>query len=111
MTIEPGERVRLRMTIRSDAARLFVSAMLVYGVFWNPWLQSSMTWNLLDTAVSFLDSGRWDLQFSTLYDEIDTLELNGRVVAAAPPGLAVLIMPVYLGWRAIIGTVDTVESF
>ncbi len=99
------------MKLRSDAARIFLTAQLIYAAFWNPWLQSSMAWNLLDTAVSFLDSGRWELQYSALYDGIDTLVVNGRVVAAAPPGLAVLIMPMYWGWRSIIGTVDTVESF
>ena len=99
------------MIFHSDARRIFVTAWLVYAAFWNPWLQSSMTWNLLDTAVSFLDSGRWSLQYSMLYDGIDTFEVKERVLAAAPPGLAALIMPVYLGWRSIIGAVDTVESF
>lgn len=99
------------MKLRTDAARIFLTAVLIYAAFWNPWLQSSMAWNLLDTAVSFSDSGRWDLKYSALYNGIDTFAVKGRVVAAAPPGLAVLIVPVYLGWRSIIGTVDTVESF
>ena len=99
------------MSVRTDAARIFLTAWLAYAAFWNPWLQSSMTANFLDAAVSFVDTGRWEMAHPQFYEGKDTATINGRVVSAEPPGTAVLIMPLYLGWRFLVGPVDTPEAF
>jgi hypothetical protein len=99
------------MKLRTDAARIFLTAVLIYAAFWNPWLQSSMGWNSLDTTVSLLDGGRWDSVHFELYDRMDTITFEGRVFSTQPPGLAVLMMPMYLVWREIAGPVETVEEF
>lgn len=101
----------LRIGRQTDSTRIFITAWLVYAVFWNPWLQSSMTFNFLDTAVSFVDTGRWAVAHPQLYKWFDTATLPGRVVSAEPPGVAVLLLPFYWGWRALFGLVDTVETF
>ena len=95
----------------SDARRIFVTAWLVYAAFWNPWLQSSMTFNFLDTAVSFAETGRWELLHADFYEGKDTVTVNGRIVSALPPGMAVLTLPVYLLWRVVIGPIQSVDAF
>jgi hypothetical protein len=88
-----------------------VTALLVYATFWNPWLQSSMTWNLLDASVSFVETGRWEMAHPSFYEWKDTATAGGRVVSAEPPGLAVLLVPFYLPWRALVGPVDRPAAF
>jgi len=95
----------------SDARRIFVTAWLVYAAFWNPWLQSSMTFNFLDAAVSFVDTGRWEMAHPQFYEGKDTVTVNGRVVSAHPPGVAVLLIPLYGLWHHTVGPVDTPEEF
>src|SRR5438445_1766841 len=97
----------LHEKFQDDAVRIFVTAWLVYAAFWNPWLQSSMTFNFLDAAVSFVDTGRWEMAHPQLYEGKDTATAKGRLVSAEPPGTAVLIMPFYLGWRFLVGQGDT----
>lgn len=94
-----------------DARRVFVTALLVYAVFWNPWLQYSHSWNFIDAAVSFVETGRWQMTHTDLYKATDTVTVGGRVVSAVPPGTAVLLVPPYLAWRAIVGPVSTREDF
>ena len=96
---------------QTDAVRIFVTAWLIYAVFWNPWLHSSMTWNFLDAAVSFVETGRWEMAHPHFYDWKDTVTVNGRVVSNHPPGVAVLVIPLYGFWRVIVGPVDTPEAF
>jgi hypothetical protein len=99
------------MSVQTDAARIFLTAWLVYAAFWNPWLQSSMTFNFLDAAVSFVDTGRWEMAHSDLYEKKDTVTVDGRIVSAHPPGVAVLLIPLYSLWRTTVGPVDTFEEF
>lgn len=102
----------LRAWVDSDEGRIFVSALLVYLAFWNPWLQSSMTWNFLDAAVSFADTGRWEMAHAGLYEGKDTATTReGRLVSAEPPGMAVLVLPVYLTWRTLAGPAETAGDF
>ena len=54
--------------LRSDAGRIFVTALLVYVAFWNPRLQFSNTDNFVDAAVSLVDTGRWELVHGRLSD-------------------------------------------
>ena len=96
---------------QTDAVRIFVTAWLIYAVFWNPWLHSSMTWNFLDAAVSFVDTGRWEMVHPHFYDGKDTVTVNGRVVSAHPPGVALLVIPLYGFWRVTVGPVDTPDEF
>ena len=99
------------MKPKTDSGRIFVTAILIYAAFWNPWLQSSMTWNLLDAAVSFVDTGRWEQAHPYLYAGWDTATARGRVISALPPGASVVIMPFYLLWRAVTGPADTQPAF
>jgi len=99
------------MGLRTDSGRIFLTAWLVYAAFWNPWLQSSMTWNFLDAAVSFVDTGRWEMAHPHFYDGKDTVTVNGRVVSAHPPGVAVFVIPLYGFWRVTVGPVDTPAEF
>jgi hypothetical protein len=90
--------------LRSDGARIFVTALLVYVVFWNPWLQFSNSDNFVDAAVSLVDTGRWELTYWRLYDGKDTATArDGRVVPGVPGATALLIVPVYAAWRLLGG--------
>src|SRR5213594_2182381 len=101
----------LHEKFQDDAVRIFVTAWLIYAAFWNPWLQSSMTYNFLDAAVSFVDTGRWEMAHPHFYDGKDTVTVNGRVVSAHPPGVALLVIPLYGFWRVTVGPVDTPDEF
>jgi hypothetical protein len=97
---------------RGDGARIFVTALLLYAAFWNPWLQFSNASNFLDTAVSFVDTGRWELAHAGVYDGKDTATArDGRVVPGVPVGTAVAVMPLYAVWRSVAGRVQTLEDF
>ena len=86
--------------LRSDAGRIFATALLVYVVFWNPRLQFSNSDNFVDAAVSLVDTGRWELAHWRLYDGKDTATArDGRVVPGVPFGTALLIAPLYGAWR------------
>ena len=88
--------------LRSDGARIFVTALLVYAVFWNPWLQFSNSDNFVDAAVSLVDTGRWSLTHWPLYEGKDTAtardgrkrrwqshrSMRSGVQRAAPPSTA-----------------------
>jgi hypothetical protein len=95
-----------------DGTRIFVTALLLYAAFWNPWLQFSNASNFLDTAVSFVDTGRWELAHASVYEGKDTATArDGRVVPGVPVGTAVAAMPLYAVWRALAGRVHTLEDF
>ena len=89
---------------RTDGGRIFVTAVLVYVAFWNPWLQFSNSDNFVDAAVSLVDTGRWELTHWRLYDGKDTAtSRDGRIVPGVPGATALLIAPVYAAWRALGG--------
>ena len=89
---------------RSDGARIFVTALLVYVAFWNPWLQFSNSDNFVDGAVSLVDTGRWELVHWRLYEGKDTATSRaGRVVPGVPFGTSLVIAPVYAVWRVAGG--------
>ena len=86
--------------IRADAGRIFVTALLVYVAFWNPWLQFSNTDNFVDGAVSLVDTGRWELVHWRLYEGKDNATArDGRVVPGVPFGMSLVIAPAYAAWR------------
>lgn len=92
------------IALRSDGARIFVTVLLVYVAFWNPWLQFSNSDNFVDAAVSLVDTGRWELAHWRLYDGKDTATArDGRVVPGVPFGTALVIAPLYATWRAAGG--------
>ncbi|HEV8584856.1 MAG TPA: hypothetical protein VGT02_07775 [Methylomirabilota bacterium] len=103
--LEPAAAPSLQITPRqTDGARVFVTALLVYLLFWNPWLQFSNSDNFVDAAVSFVDTGRWELVHWRLYEGKDTATArDGRVVPGVPPGTAAAIVPLYGAWRAAGG--------
>ena len=83
---------------------MFVTALLVYIAFWNPWLQFSNSDNFVDGAVSLVDTGRWELVHWRLYEGKDTATArDGRVVPGVAFGTSLLIAPVYAAWRAVGG--------
>jgi hypothetical protein len=98
------------IALRSDGARIFVTALLVYVAFWNPWLQFSNSDNFVDGAVSLVDTGRWELVHWRLYEGKDTATArDGRVVPGVPFGTSLVIAPLYAAWRGAGG--DAVEGW
>src|SRR5437879_320352 len=87
-TVRPGRRGDPAMT--HAGRRMFLMAVLVYAAFWNPRLDASMAWNFLDAGVSFVDTGRWMMAHSELYERVDTAAAAGGLVTGEPPGMAVL---------------------
>jgi hypothetical protein len=98
-------------TVAGDGRRLFVTASLVYAVCLNPLLANPMTWSSLDAAVSLVETGRWQVTHGALYGDMDVALAGDRPVLGPPPGLAVVLAPVYLAWRGVVGRVDTREAF
>jgi len=97
---------------RGDVGRATATALLVYALFWNPWLQFSNASNFLDAAVSYVDTGRWALAHADLYEAKDTATArDGRLVPGVPIGTALVIVPLYVAWRAVEGRVDTMDRF
>ena len=94
-----------------DRGRLFLTALLVYAACLNPLLANPMTWSSLDAAVSFVDTGRWQVAHGGLYGDMDVARADGRAVLGPPPGLAVTLVPVYLAWRGVAGPVESREAF
>ena len=94
-----------------DRRRLFLTALLVYALFLNPVLTNPMTWSALDAAGALVETGRWEVGRADLYGDVDVALSGSRKVAGPPPGLAVLLIPVYAGWRAVAGPVDTRERY
>ena len=92
------------IAVRSDAARICFTALVVYVAFWNPFLQFSNSNNFVDAAVSLVDTGRWDLVHWRLYEGKDTATArDGRVVPGVAGGTALLVAPLYALWRAAGG--------
>jgi hypothetical protein len=94
-----------------DRGRLFLTALLVYALFLNPVLVNPMTWTALDAAASLVETGRWQVTHGDLYGDMDVALAGSRKVVGPPPGLAVLLVPVYAAWRAVAGAVDSREAF
>jgi hypothetical protein len=91
-------------SLKTDAARLFVTVLLIYVAFWNPWLQFSNSDNFVDAAVSLVDTGRWELVHWRLYEGKDTATArDGRLVPGVPLGMALAIAPLYAAWRVAGG--------
>jgi hypothetical protein len=97
--------------LTADRGRLFFTALLVYALCLNPVLTNPMTWSALDAAVALVETGRWQVLHADLYGDMDIALSGSRKVAGPPPGLAVLLVPVSVVWRAAGGTVDTPERF
>jgi hypothetical protein len=94
-----------------DRGRLFLTAMLAYALFLNPVLTNPMTWSALDTAGALVETGRWQVVHADLYADMDVALAGARKVAGPPPGLAIILVPVYAAWRMLAGPVDTPERF
>jgi hypothetical protein len=97
--------------VPGDRRRLFLTGLLVYAVCLNPLLANPMTWSSLDAAVSFVDTGRWQVAHGALYGDMDVARAGDRPVLGPPPGLAVTLVPVYAAWRGVAGPVATREAF
>jgi hypothetical protein len=94
-----------------DRRRLFLTALLVYALFLTPVLTNPMTWSVLDAAGALVETGRWQVQHSDLYGDMDVALSGSRKVAGPPPGLAVVLVPIAAIWRGVVGPVDTAERF
>ena len=95
----------------TDGVRIFATAMLIYVVFLAPTLEGSMPWNYVDGAVSLVESGRWEVLHPDLYKFIDTAPARGRTVSGLPPGMALLLAPLYAVWRIVAGPAVTRDDF
>ena len=95
----------------SDRWRLVATALLVYAMCLNPVLHNPMTWSALDAAVSVVETGRWQVSHGDFYGDHDVAMAGPTKVAGPPPGLAFLLVPAYVVWRAVAGTVDTPAGF
>ncbi|HET7342852.1 MAG TPA: hypothetical protein VFL90_15415 [Methylomirabilota bacterium] len=96
---------------RADTARIFLTAWLVYLLFLNPMIPNSVAAALLDGAVSVVDTGHWEARHAVSYGGIDVARSGDRLVPGPPPGLAVLIVPVYAVWRLAVGPARTDADF
>jgi hypothetical protein len=94
-----------------ERARLFLTALVVYALCVNPMLLNPMTWTALDAASSLVETGRWQVRHADLYQDFDVAMAGARKVAGPPPGLAFVLVPTYVVWRAVAGPVATHESF
>lgn len=95
-----------------DSRRIALTCLLVYAAFLCPTFENSMTWNFLDTAVSFVDTGRWRLVHGELYRWADTVPVpGGGRVSTLPPGVPVLVVPVYAAWRTVLGPAESRSDF
>src|SRR2546422_9520626 len=97
----------LHEKFQDDAVRIFVTAWLIYAAFWNPWLQSSMTYNFLDAAVSFVDTGRWEMAHPHFYGGKENGTDQRRGCFAPPPRLASLFVPLFCFCRCTPGPCGT----
>ena len=97
--------------MNADRGRLLLTALLVYALFVNPALTNPMTWSALDAAGALVETGRWHVMHADLYGDMDIALSGTRKVAGPPPGLAILLVPVYAVWRAVAGVVDTTARF
>ena len=106
MSVSPSARA-----VSGDRGRLFLTASLVYALCLNPLLANPMTWSSLDAAVSFVETGRWQVSHGGLYGDMDVARAGERAVLGPPPGLAATLVPLYLAWRSVAGPVATREAF
>jgi hypothetical protein len=94
-----------------DRWRLVATGRLVYAMCRYPVLHNPMTWSALDAAVSVVETGRWQVSHGDFYGDHDVAMAGPTKVAGPPPGLAFLLVPAYVVWRAVAGTVDTPAGF
>ncbi|HEU5194282.1 MAG TPA: hypothetical protein VFW70_06040 [Methylomirabilota bacterium] len=85
--------------------------MAVYAVCLNPLLASPIAFASLDAAVSLVETGRWQITHGALYGDMDVALAGTTKVLGPPPGLALVLVPVYVLWRAAAGAVQTLAGF
>ena len=85
------------------ARRLFWTSVAVYTLFLNPYLQSSMTWNFLDLAVSLVETGYPYLAHAEEYGANDTARTAWGIASGEPLGPSLPVVPLYMILQGIWG--------
>jgi hypothetical protein len=80
-------------TERGFALRMFCSSCVVFVLFLNPYVQSSMTWNFLDLAASLVETGRPYLTHTTMYGGMDTARTPWGTASGEPLGPSLALLP------------------
>lgn len=88
---------------RGFALRLFWTSAAVYALFFNPYVQSSMTWNFLDLAASLLETGRPYLTHTPQYRAADTAWTPWGIASGEPLGPSLLLLPLLAVLRPALG--------
>lgn len=96
---------------RTTEARIFVTCWLIYLLFLNPKLQSSMAYNILDLAISFGDTGNVALRHAQAYGWGDTAFREGRYFSSQPPGASLAVLPLYLLAKPLLPLADEAQVF
>lgn len=88
---------------RGFAARLFCACVTVYAFYFNPYIQSSMTWNFMDLAASLVETGRPYLTQTGQYGAVDTARTVWGTASAEPLGPSLLLVPLYAILKVSLG--------
>lgn len=88
---------------RGFARRIFWTSAAVYVLFFNPYLQSSITANYLDLAASFIATGHTYLIHTAQYGAVDTAWTPWGLASAEPLGPSLLLLPLVAIFRGAMG--------
>lgn len=88
---------------RGFAARVFWTSVAVYALYFNPYLQSSMTWNFLDLATSFVATGHTYLTHAAQHGAVDTAWTPWGLASGEPLGPTLLLLPLAAIQRGAVG--------
>ncbi len=88
---------------RGFARRVFWTSAAVYALYFNPYLQSSMTANFLDLATSFVSTGRPYLTHIGQYGASDTAWTSWGIASGEPVGPSLLLLPLAAMLRVAVG--------
>lgn len=77
------------------ARRVFWTSAAMGLLFFNPYVQSSMTWNFLDLAISLVETGRPFLAHTPLYRAVDTARTPWGFASAEPLGPSLPLLPLW----------------
>ena len=85
----------------ADGRRIFATVALVYLLFLNPTIGTSVTSVSLDAALSVVEHGRWEVtdRHRSIFGDVDVARAGHIDVPAVPPGLALLALAPTAAWH------------
>jgi hypothetical protein len=88
-----------------DGRRIFLTVALVYLVFLDPTIGTSVTSVSIDAALSVVEHGRWEVtdRHRAIFGDVDVSRAGSTAVPAVPPGLGALAVAPVAAWRALGG--------